>query len=83
MKQNKKEYWITNSRFKYGALIMLIIWLSLLLFFFLEAEAVTKDPCSICAKRMGENVVCLTQGIPQLQRTYYPNYSIYNSLVGE
>jgi len=76
-----KEYWITNSRFKFIAVILLVIFLVLMILIYLKADEITRDPCSICAERIGENVVCLTQSTPQLERTYYTNGSIFNDVV--
>ena len=76
-KSKGKAFWITDSRFKYIGLILLIIWLTLFFLLFFKANEITKDPCSICAEKIGENVICTTQGFGQLQRTYYPNYTFH------
>ena len=78
-----KDYWITDSRFKWISLLLFLIFVIFMLFFYLKAEEVTKDPCSICAKRMGENVICTTGGIIPLERVYYTDGSILNRLFGE
>lgn len=44
-----------------------------MIFFYLKADEITKDPCSICAKQQDESVYCR---IGSLTRTFYPNYSI-------
>ena len=44
----------------------------------LKADEVTKDPCSICAERLGELIICRTtfgDAIP-VSRYYYPNFTI-------
>lgn len=51
-----------------------------MLVIYLKADEVTKDPCLICSKRMGENVVCTIGGIAPEQRVYYPNGSICEGL---
>ena len=71
-----KKYWIADNRFKYMGLILLIMWAGFMLFFYLKADEITKDPCSICAKQMGSNVFCTTQSLLPVTRTYYPNGSI-------
>jgi len=71
-----KEYWITNKRFKFIAVLLLIIFLIFITFLYLKADEVTKDPCGICAKKMGEKVVCTIGDFKVLQRTYFPNGSI-------
>lgn len=59
---------------------LMIIWFSIWYLLYLKADEITKDPCSICAKRMGKDVLCtqLTKGnlIPA-QRYYFTNGSIY------
>lgn len=54
------------------------MWIILLIFFYLKADEVTKDPCSICAERMGEEVICTTGEYVPVKRVYYPNGTIYN-----
>jgi len=76
-----KEYWITNNRFKFIAMLLLIIFLVFMFVIYSKADEVTRDPCSICSERMGEEVVCMTQGTPQLERTYLPNGSIFNDII--
>ena len=75
----KKEYWITNSRFKFIALLLMIIWIGFMIFLFIKAEEITKNPCSICAKKMGEEVHCY---IGNLEKIFYPNYTIGTTGVG-
>lgn len=57
--------------------IILLIWASLWLLFYLKADEVTRDPCSICAEKMGDKVRCTTGDTYQSIRTYYPNGSTY------
>jgi len=54
----KKEYWITNSRFKIILLVLVIFWIGIMTLFFLKADEVTKHPCSICSQKQGEQVLC-------------------------
>jgi len=70
-----KEYWITNSRFKFIAILLVLIWIGFMIFFFMKAEEITNDPCSICAKRMGEEVICKAGLTYITEKTYYPNGS--------
>jgi len=78
---DQKEFWITNSRFKYIGLILLIIFIVFISFLFLKADEITKDPCSICSENMGQEVRCVAQGTILTQRTYFPNGSIINDVV--
>ncbi len=73
-----KEYWITDNRFKFIALLLLIIFLVFMLVIFLKADEVTRDPCSICAEKMGEKVSCY---VGNLQKIYSPNKSIVEGIV--
>lgn len=56
-------------------IVMLIVWFSLLTFFFIKADEITKDPCNICAERVGENYKCFPEGLGA-EITYYQNGSI-------
>lgn len=64
------------KKFFMACCVILLIWLSLLLFWYLKADEVTRDPCSICAERMGDNVRCTIGTVYTLSRDYYPNGSI-------
>lgn len=57
------------------SVVMLIIWFSLLTFWWIKAEEITNDPCSICASKQGENVYCTMQSTIPITKTYYPNYT--------
>lgn len=54
---------------------LLIIWFSLLAFWWMKADEISRDPCSICAERMGEEVTCSTGYVYVSTKTYYPNGS--------
>jgi len=74
-----KEYYLTNSRFKFIALLLMIIWIGTMTLIYMKGEALSTDPCGSCAKLIGENIICSAKGVNINQRTYYPNGSIYNS----
>ena len=52
------------------------MWIGFFVFFYLKADEITKDPCSICAKKMGEEVSCRVGQNVILERTYLPNGSV-------
>jgi hypothetical protein len=58
-----KAYWITDNRFKYIGIIVLLIWILFLVFLYFKADEITKDPCNLCAKRLGKDITC---NIPEL-----------------
>ncbi|MEX0594855.1 MAG: hypothetical protein WD512_00010 [Candidatus Paceibacterota bacterium] len=68
--------WIEEHRFTSVIIIMLIIWFSLLTFFFIKADEITKDPCSICAASKGDKVFCRIGDVVVVERIYNPNGSI-------
>lgn len=68
--------WFDRNYTKTFFLLLLIVWASLLTFFYLKADEVTKDPCRVCSERMGEKVVCTTGDVFKAVRTYYPNGSV-------
>ena len=72
-----------KKELRFVGIIMLIIWFSLLTFFWLKADAITTDPCSICSQRMGKDVVCTTNTeFGPVRRFYYPNGTIVEDKVG-
>lgn len=77
LEEDKKEFWITNSRFKFIALLLLLIFIIFMVVIFLKADEITRDPCSICAEKIGKNVNCY---VGELQRTYFSNGSIFQKL---
>ena len=72
----QKEYWWNKYRILIIVIVCLLMWIGFFAFYYLKADEITKDPCSICSKRMGENVICTIGGIIPVTRTYYPNGSI-------
>jgi len=71
--------WIEEHKLTSVIIVMLIIWFSLLSFWFLKADEITKDPCSICAERHGEKILCTTNGIYPITRSYETNGTIYDN----
>lgn len=68
--------WFEEHRVFSLMIFLLIIWFTLLTFFYLKADEVTKDPCSICAAKMGDKVSCTIQGYIPITREYYGNGTI-------
>jgi len=72
-----KEYFITNSRFKIILIVLFIMWCGVMILFYLKTEEVTKNPCSICAERMGEKITCSVNNVMNIKSVeFYPNYTI-------
>jgi len=70
----KKEYWITNSRFKFIAILLFLMFLVFMLLIFMRGTEIANDPCSICAKKMGEDVTCSSgYGLDQKVIVYEAN----------
>ena len=74
-----KEYWITNSRFKYIGLILLIMFIVFMFLLYLKADELTNNPCQLCAEKIGEDVYCR---MGDLERTFKPDFTIIDSSVG-
>lgn len=71
--------WLEQHRFVTLSFVLLIIFLIIISFLVLKADEITRDPCSICAEKMGEDVSCtLMRGIP-ITKTYLPNGSSYDN----
>lgn len=74
-----KAFLITDNRFILIAILLMIIFFSFLTFFYLKADEVTRDPCSICSERMGEEILCTVVGsFEPITRTYNTDGSIEN-----
>jgi len=72
------DYFGGEKRFYLIMVILILMWVGLMVLFYLKADEVTKDPCSICAERLGELIICRTtfgDAIP-VSRYYYPNFTI-------
>lgn len=69
----EKTYWLDRHRFLTIAIILIIMWIIVILFFYFKADEITKDPCRICAERKGDKVMCFIGGIIPQSETYYPN----------
>lgn len=73
----KKEYWITNSRFRIIIVVLFIMWFGVMVLFYAKSDEVTKNPCSICAAQQSTAVSCTLQGGGLiLNKVYYPDFSI-------
>ncbi|GAG26939.1 unnamed protein product [marine sediment metagenome] len=71
----EKTWWIDGHRFLTMIIVLLIMWSGFFVFFYLKADEVTRDPCSICAEYMGDNVICTTSDYIPIHKVYYPNGS--------
>jgi len=66
-----KEFWITDSRFKFIAVILFLMFLIFMGLIYMRGTEIANDPCSICAKKMGEDVTCMTgSGLDMKQIVY-------------
>ena len=70
------DYWLDRNRYIFIVVVLIVMWLGFMTFYYLKADEITKDPCSICAKRMGSKILCTTQTPVQSKREYYENGSI-------
>lgn len=79
--EDKSSWWDYKRMIIFG-IFLLIIWGSIFVLLYLKADEVTKDPCAVCAKKMGTSVSCVSHrgGSIPLTRTYYPNGSYYENL---
>ena len=68
---------MSNSRFKFMVVVMLILFFGVMTLLYLKADEVTKDPCSICAERYGEPVVCTLPSANPIYKHFEPNGDVY------
>ncbi len=78
----KKEYWVTNSRFKLIVIILVVMWLGVMLLLYLKADEVTNHPCNICSESHGEDVICRISGqnLKIIERTYTPDGEVFDTI---
>ena len=69
------RFWLSFPRLLLICITMLLIWGSLLWFWYDKAEEVSNHPCNVCAARQGEDVICTLGKTKILSRIYYPNYT--------
>lgn len=63
------------------AVCLMAIWMGIMLLVYLKLEEITIDPCSICSRRMGEQVKCtLHDSVIPLSMDFYPNGTINKQL---
>jgi len=56
--------------------ILVLIWVSFFCYLIIYGEKVSKDPCSVCAERLGKEVVCNYGKFNSNSVTFFPNGSI-------
>jgi len=76
LEQKDTGSWINQNKFVVILIVMVLIWGSLLWYFITYAQAINVDPCSSCAKQMGDKVFCTTGDTVVLEKTFYENGSI-------
>lgn len=79
------DYFGGEKKFYIIMIVLILMWLGVMTLFYLKADEVTKDPCSICAKKMGERIICkgaITDAMP-ITRQYYPNFTIVQGFLPE
>jgi len=54
-------------------IILLLIWGSFFYFFINYGEVVRKDPCKVCAERLGKDFICTSIGIGSESVIYSSN----------
>lgn len=68
-----------NVKWTIVIICLMLIWFSIVTLFYLKADEVTKNPCSICSEKMGEKVVCTQTETDYLRIpariTFFPNGS--------
>ncbi len=68
-----------NRKFIIVVVVLILIWGSFFIYFIKYGNEVRNDPCSVCAKKMGEEVSCTASGI---LRVYYPDGEIEDIELG-
>ena len=69
--------WIEKHKFTSTIVVMAVIWSSLLIYFIIYGQAIMQDPCSSCAKQMGEDVRCTAGNYLLSHKTFFVNGSTF------
>jgi len=78
------DYFGGEKRFYIILVVLFIMWLGVMVLFYLKADETTKNPCSICAEKIGEAVECRVGSEGRIiHRVFYPNFSIADFIEGE
>lgn len=59
------------------AVILLLMWVGVMGLLYFKADEVTKNPCQICAEKLGEAVWCTASNSGINVISFHPNGSIY------
>jgi len=68
--------WIETHKFTVAVLVMVLIWGSLISYFIYYGYSVNKNPCTLCAERLGDDIRCSTQTTDISSITFYENGSV-------
>ncbi len=78
------DYFGGEKRFYIIMVVLILMWAGVMVLFYLKADEVTKNPCSICAKKMDQNVICSIGNHGQIiQRTFYQDFGIVDKVQGQ
>ena len=59
----------------------MVIWIGFMGLVYLKADEITRHPCSICAEKMGDDILCTFKDTTNpVSQTYHRNGSITNTL---
>lgn len=78
----KLDYWLSNKRFLVIAIILFTMFLILMAILVWQGENIARNPCQICAKKMGDKVTCSIVGSVSQSRDFYPNFTIIDRNFG-
>lgn len=62
IKQVSEGDWFNRHRMITVGIFLCILWFTLVYLVIREGDAVLKNPCEICAKKIGKQVLCTTVG---------------------
>lgn len=73
-------FWLSTKRFVLIGIFLLLIFIGFLVFFYLKADEITKDPCGICAEYLGERVTCRVGETYFVEKYYLPNGTVTDNM---
>lgn len=77
---SKDEFWLDRNRFAVVIAVVLLIWGSMFTFLYLKYDEITKHPCTLCAEKVGNGILCTTQSLDAETKLFLPNGSVWSGL---
>lgn len=72
----ENNYWLSNKRFIIIAILLMIIFFTLMGLIYSKGNELSKHPCTLCAESHSATIQCFLPGIRPIRESYDPNGTI-------